>query len=200
MAFSTGATKTVNGVAFTTSTTQNGITFNEDDTFTIGGTSYTGFNMGNTQFGPAAGGNISSDYAGLLKYCHFSDVTDARYFALSGLTAGQQYQVQLWVCDYRNFPNDRTETISGVDAGNSPSAALKFLDSDLSNTPGAAHGQYILGQFTADSTGYQVFAITGNEEALLNAIQVRTVPEPSTLALLSAGLLGLLAYAWRKHK
>jgi len=26
------------------------------------------------------------------------------------------------------------------------------------------------------------------------------VPEPSTLVLLAAGLLGLLAYAWRKRK
>jgi hypothetical protein len=26
------------------------------------------------------------------------------------------------------------------------------------------------------------------------------VPEPGTLALLAAGLMGLLAYAWRKRK
>ena len=28
----------------------------------------------------------------------------------------------------------------------------------------------------------------------------QAVPEPSTLALLAAGLVGLLAYAWRKRK
>ena len=27
-----------------------------------------------------------------------------------------------------------------------------------------------------------------------------TVPEPSTLALFATGLIGLLAYAWRKRK
>lgn len=34
----------------------------------------------------------------------------------------------------------------------------------------------------------------------LDDIVVRAVPEPSTLILFSAGLLGLLAYAWRKRK
>jgi hypothetical protein len=29
---------------------------------------------------------------------------------------------------------------------------------------------------------------------------VKAVPEPSTLALLAGGLLGLIAYAWRKRK
>jgi hypothetical protein len=29
---------------------------------------------------------------------------------------------------------------------------------------------------------------------------VATIPEPGTLALLTAGLLGLLCYAWRKRK
>jgi len=29
---------------------------------------------------------------------------------------------------------------------------------------------------------------------------VATIPEPSTLALLAGGLVGLLAYAWRKRK
>ena len=31
------------------------------------------------------------------------------------------------------------------------------------------------------------------------SLTVGTVPEPSTIVLLSSGLLGLLAYAWRKR-
>jgi hypothetical protein len=31
-------------------------------------------------------------------------------------------------------------------------------------------------------------------------VQETTVPEPGTLALMAAGLAGLLAYAWRKRK
>jgi len=48
-------------------------------------------------------------------------------------------------------------------------------------------------------TAYQIVAYsnTGNR---LDNINVTQVPEPSTLALLTAGLVGLLAYAWRKRK
>lgn len=34
----------------------------------------------------------------------------------------------------------------------------------------------------------------------VDSVRLNTVPEPSTLVLLSAGLFGLLAYAWRKQR
>jgi hypothetical protein len=52
--------------------------------------------------------------------------------------------------------------------------------------PGAAVGYYIYSQ--------------DNGAVTFDNLRKEVVPEPSTLALLAGGLLGLLAYAWRKRK
>ena len=46
--------------------------------------------------------------------------------------------------------------------------------------------------YGADAVGWAQFGIDN--------VSLHTIPEPSTLALSLAGLLGLLAYAWRKRK
>ena len=57
------------------------------------------------------------------------------------------------------------------------------------------YNQTIPAGFSVDGAGLDAPAI-----ALLNGAGIKTVPEPGTIALLAAGLLGLLAYAWRKRK
>lgn len=45
------------------------------------------------------------------------------------------------------------------------------------------------------------FGLLGSGSASFDYVSVGTpVPEPSTLGLLSAGVIGLLAYAWKKHR
>jgi hypothetical protein len=42
--------------------------------------------------------------------------------------------------------------------------------------------------------------LDGQAIGMLGAAGVKVVPEPGTLAMLFAGLIGLIAYAWRKQK
>ena len=52
----------------------------------------------------------------------------------------------------------------------------------------------MLGTWGVDTADHVVWAVVDHNS------QFAVIPEPGTLALLAAGLLGLLAYAWRKRK
>jgi hypothetical protein len=110
--------------------------------------------------------------------------------SFGNLDIGQEYLFQIWACDYRAFPNDRIETITGTGTNlNTPT--LKFLDSDLSNTPGASHGQFVIGTWTADSTTMS-FTLDANEGAHYSALQLRAIPESGAAVLGSLAVFGLL--------
>lgn len=61
---------------------------------------------------------------------------------------------------------------------------------------GAGNGE--LWKYNMDGTGGAQFIATGNAWAY--GMAWGTVPEPSVITLLFTGVLGLLAYAWRKRK
>jgi len=57
------------------------------------------------------------------------------------------------------------------------------------------------------TSGAHTLSFTGTTDltvidrsSYIDSVSVTAVPEPSTVALLTAGLMGLLAYAWRKWK
>ncbi|MBN1394179.1 MAG: PEP-CTERM sorting domain-containing protein [Pirellulales bacterium] len=70
-----------------------------------------------------------------------------------------------------------------------------FVDADMFLTPDA------FGQFKSNGIFAYVQQRNGFvQHQYLDNITVSIVPEPSALALLACGLIGLLAYAWRKRK
>jgi len=99
---------------------------------------------------------------------------------MGGLSPGQQYIVEFWSSSSTSyFTNVTNKTV--YTAGNATS-----LDSNTVDQVGGV-GQWVIGTFQADS-GVQVFEISAgeaqNDWLVLNAFQLRTVPEPSICGLL----------------
>ena len=170
-----------------TSTTVSGVTFGNTpsygDTF-IAAT--TGFMGGITFIG--SNNSEGQAYATLLdsgRYNNSPNLTAGITF--SNLTVGQEYLVQFWVADFRTFPlADRNETITG---GANTSGPLAYLDNGDNS---ASDASYVIGTFIADNTMSQLFTLNANQDTLINAVQLRAVPEPTSALLSALGAVALL--------
>ena len=201
-----GATTVVNGVSFTGAATSSNApaSVTAATTFTSGGP----YNYQDS----GAYGALPTEYKNLLAGSWYrwgqANNTQAS-FTVSGLTPGQQYAVQYWVNDSRYtdaWMNDlatRSLALSGT--GYPLATDAPVLHYKLGITAATNLGQYVIGTFIADAGGSQTVYTTaaagaGAPSAQVNAFQVRSVPEPSTVVLLGMAVMGLLAYAWRKRK
>jgi autotransporter-associated beta strand protein len=155
---STGGDYTVNGVFFTTANVNFAESFNTGAVGFMNGQTYIGTNDTDGQ-----------NYAGLMNVAHLfnPDSNAEATITFSNLTTNQEYLVQLWVADYRGYPNDRYLTLTG---GSNTSGQLKYLDSDNSN--GGIHGSYVIGTFSADATS-QAILINSNQSTQMQAVQLR---------------------------
>ena len=107
---------------------------------------------------------------------------------LNSLTVGQTYQLQIWT--NKSTANSYAFTAT---AGNSVA-----LDSNTTNVNGGV-GQFVLGSFTANAVS-QAVTFTPNSGAFVefSAFQLRAIPEPSSIALLTLGGAGLLFASRRR--
>jgi hypothetical protein len=193
------------GAAGVPSTTVNGVTFLPFvfpstnafvDTATTGSVTFSespGVLSSYSNLGTVTGSyaGLSSAYKLLLDYGGSATLVSTISGTLGGLTNGQQYQIQWWASNAALTPGEFGMTMDATvaDAATSPVT----LDTNTTNTVGGL-GQYVVGTFTAIGTT-QVFTLDGdptgsdfNKSPLINAFQVRAVPEPSTYAMALAGL------------
>ena len=102
----------VNGIAFTTTTTQNGITLASTNVGGFGSGTDSGNQLNNVT---TIGG--STQYATLLSSAAWTagatGTSPTRTITLSGLTQNQKYEIRLWAADYRNWGVGRSQTIGG---------------------------------------------------------------------------------------
>lgn len=184
-----GADATVNGVLFTAVNTNVG-SATTGEVFTFGSgegaLQVTEVGNGNVRGINAFGSSGDANYDNILTGAIFDDATvaGATYtFEIQNLVDGRDYTIQLWSHDGRSFNNidERTTTF---DDGNGSSVTLT-----QGIVPGTDNGDFVIGTFTASGTT-QTINVSSNVSALINAYQLRAVPEPGSLALVSlAGLL-----------
>jgi hypothetical protein len=182
---------TVNGVAFSTSTTGGGVTMSVN----LNNASSSGFESNN-----ALGTNVASiggsvEYKDLLEgfrwnFTGSATTLPAITITFSDLTMGQEYKLRVWAADYRSFGAGRYVTVDGG------TTRVDYNGTDVANT--TTGGGFFTGVFTADSTS-QAFTLTGvntiqasNASTQYNALQLVAIPEPSAALLGGLGLLAML--------
>ncbi len=185
---SVSGTTTVNGVPFAQNTAGTTV----GNTTLSGGASYaSGFYIG----------GLSASYGSLLGSVSLLTAGAGGYtmtLQVTGLKVGDPYVFQWWTDDSRGSFSQTRQTVAKDPNGNSVS---------LTQNMGGPNnlGQYAIGTFTADTSTMTVTFIgenngvpTGGGYGVLNAFQLREVPEPSSVILLLAGGASLLV--WRRQK
>lgn len=172
---------TVNGVTFaafpfpigasSTTVTVGSVTISESPSFLV---SYGSLGSGSGPYG-----NLSAAYLALLDSGGGAGAPDTLTVTLGGLSSGQDYVFQWWLSNAAPIP-----PISSVSAS---ATNVVTLDSNLTNTAGGL-GQFVIGTFTAGGAS-ETLNFTGiGGWPLINALQVRAVPEPSTCVMTLTGL------------
>jgi len=134
-------------------------------------------------------GALSPSYRALLNGGGGAGYPDTVTVSLAGLSAGQQYLFQWWASNAANIPQ-----ISSVTAAATNSITL---DSNLIDAAGGL-GQFVTGTFTADGATQDITFTGAATSPLINAFQIRAVPEPATCIMALAGIACGGFSMWRR--
>ncbi|MEI6071182.1 MAG: PEP-CTERM sorting domain-containing protein [Verrucomicrobiae bacterium] len=188
------------GPAGTPATTVNGVTFSSfefppdgtNDTVRVGDLEFSDapeFLNSSSDFG--SGGSpftdLSANYQTLLGSGGHTSNPATMIVWLYGLIPTQDYLVEIWVSNSAGKP-----LFLNTQASGSTPVSLSSTSGDL--------GQFATGTFTAEySTGAFLLTASGGSLPMLNAVQLRAVPEPSTWLLLGLGFAASVAACLRRR-
>jgi hypothetical protein len=199
----TATTQTINGVTFQPFAIDNNAFSNIATVGDVTLTESNGYLIADIDTGSANAPftGLSANYRSLLSTEVYSSNLATMQIDLGGLTDGTDYRLQWWTNDSSNYLYAGSpffeDVICGGDLGD------VTLDSNTSNTDGGL-GQYVIGTFTASGTTAR-FTLTGSgtgawQFPMMNALQVRAVPEPSTCVMALAGLACGGYSMWRRRR
>jgi hypothetical protein len=209
------------GSGATTLTTTNNITFVPESSSNVvvtpavsGDTVKSSTSFGSKVNGSAALGD--SNFYSVLELGHYIGTpADALDVTFNGLTAGTNYEVQLFFMDTRQNSTYYEEVMNTDNTGASV-GQYGFNTTAATGSPypsGIPVGAYVTGTFTADASTQSLLiygsktsiapggTITSPDDAQLNASVLAvaaTTPEPATLAMLGIAGASLLLLRRRK--
>jgi hypothetical protein len=135
-----------------------------------------------------------------------SDETTPARFLLSDHTADGDIIIKDYYPAYPGYwgifsdPIGNAWSIPGVSAGGNYYVKIEAWTGNFDSYAAAAAG----GAYVGESTPFHSYFASGIEFpgdlSAMPAVVLRQIPEPATVLLAASGLLGLLAYAWRKRK
>jgi hypothetical protein len=187
----TATTQTINGVTFQPFAINNNAL---SSTATVGNVTLTesnGYLIADVDTGSANAPftALSANYRSLLSTEVYSSNLATMQVDLGGLTNGSAYRLQWWTNDSSDYFYAGSPFFENVIGGGASGNVT--LDSNTSNTNGGL-GQYVIGTFTASGT-MASFTLTGSgtgawQFPMMNALQVRAVPEPATYVIALIGM------------
>ena len=171
------------------------VSYGNNQTITFDGASASATVVGgnNTTIGAFNGDTGNTNFNSVLNGFNYDSAAGSKQITLSGLTAGQQYSLQLFGLDDRG--------------GNESSRQISFSDFSGGSSGPITSGSntYVLGTFTALSS-FETITESVPSGGNINALVLRSLsgvsaaPEPSQIASLALAALGMLGVVLKARK